>query len=58
MLIQDFFKKIILTQPMIHTLSQTRFYKYGFKFLEMCFEALHSAMSNKMNENGITDCYY
>ncbi|KAH8481059.1 hypothetical protein H0E87_031105 [Populus deltoides] len=24
----------------------------------MCFEALHSAMSNKMNENGITDCYY
>jgi hypothetical protein len=43
---------------MIHTLSQTRFYKYGFKFLEMCFEALHSAMSNKMNENGITDCYY
>jgi hypothetical protein len=58
MLIQDFFKKIILTQPMIHTLSQTRFYNYGFKFLEMCFEALHSAMSNKMNENGITDCYY
>lgn len=56
------FLKIILTQPMIHTLSQimsqTRFYNYGFKFLEMCFEALHSAMSNKMNENGITDCYY
>jgi tyrosine decarboxylase len=47
-----------MIHTMSQTMSQTRFYNYGFKFLEMCFEALHSAMSNKMNENGITDCYY
>ena len=27
-------------------------------FALVCFGALHSATSNKMNQNGVTDCYY